>query len=111
MVTERDEREDTSILGTLEKRLGLPSLRKVAESLDKMPDAKQLHAIKDILIVAERVSHTAPELDQVVALMREINSMPLERLEKLEKVLKRIEGIIKKAPQEVIDFISSLREE
>lgn len=95
----------------VERKLGLPPLSKLTDSLDKFPDAKQLRLIKDVLTVAERVSQSAPELDKVVMLIREINSMPLEKLEKLEKLLKRIEGIMKKAPQEIIDFLSSLKEE
>ena len=63
-----------------------------------------------MLVAAERISQTAPELDQVVSLIREINSMPAEKLERLEKVLKRIEGIMKKAPQELLSFLTSLKE-
>ncbi|GAI69439.1 unnamed protein product [marine sediment metagenome] len=44
-------------------------------------------------------------------LIQEINSMPVDKLEKLEKLLKRIEGIIKKAPAELLGFITSLKEE
>ena len=94
-----------------ERRLGLPSLSKVTESLDKFPDARQLRLIKEVLEIAERVSGTAPELDKVVALIKEINEMPLEKLAKLEKVLKRIEGILKKAPQDLVSFLTSLKEE
>ena len=94
-----------------ERRLGLPSLSKVTESLDKFPDARQLRIIKELLEIAERVSKTAPELDKVVMLIKEINSMPIDKLEKLEKILRRIEGILKKAPQDLMEFISSLKEE
>lgn len=100
-----------SILSEIEKKFGLPSLSKVAETLEKFPDEKKLKAIKDILTLAERVSQTALELDKVVMLIKEINSMPIEKLEKLEKVLKRIEGILKKAPEELLGFLSSLKEE
>ena len=94
-----------------ERRLGLPPLSKVTESLDKFPDARQLRLIKELLEIAERVSKTAPELDKVVMLIKEINSMPIDKLEKLEKILRRIEGILKKAPQDLMEFISSLKEE
>jgi len=94
-----------------EKRFGLPPLVKFTESLDKFPDAKQLKLIKDLLTIAERVSQSAPELDQVVSLIREINSMPVEKLEKLEKLLKSIERIMKKAPQDLVEFLASLKEE
>jgi len=94
-----------------ERRFGLPPLSKVTESLDKFPDARQLRLIKEVLEVAERVSKSAPELDKVAALIREINSMPIEKLEKLEKLLKRIEKIMKTAPQNLLEFITSLKEE
>ena len=100
-----------SILEEVEKKLGLPRLSQIATTLDKFPDAKQLRLIKDVLTVAERVSQTAPELDKVVMLIREINEMPVDKLEKLEKLLKRIEGIMKKAPQDLIEFLTSLKEE
>ena len=94
-----------------ERKLGLPPLSKLVESLDKLPDERRLKLIKEVLALAERVSKTAPELDQVVTLIKEINSMPVEKLEKLEKVLKRIEGIMKKAPQELMSFLTSLKED
>ena len=99
------------VMERVEKALGLPRLSQVAESLEKFPDGKQLRTIKDVLAIAERVAHNAPELDQVVMLIKEINSMPLEKLEKLEKLLKRIERIMTKAPQDLMDFLASLKEE
>jgi len=94
-----------------ERRFGLPPISKVTESLDKFPDARQLRLIKEVLETAERVSQNAPELDKVVMLIREINSMPVEKLEKLEKLLKRIEKIMKSAPQDLMGFLASLKEE
>lgn len=99
------------VLPTIEQKLGLPPLSKLAKSLDRFPDARQLRLIKETLEVAERICHTSPELDKVVMLIAEINSMPLEKLEKLEKLLKRIEGIVSKAPDEFFDFVKSLKEE
>ncbi|GAI88398.1 unnamed protein product, partial [marine sediment metagenome] len=64
-----------------------------------------------VLIAAEKVSQNAPELDKVVALIREINSMPIDKLEKLEKLLKRIEKILRHAPQDLLGFLASLKEE
>jgi len=107
MVMERG----ASILGEIETKLGLPKLSKVAESLDKFPDARQLKLIKEVLLAADKVSQSAPELDKVVMLIREINSLPVDKLEQLEKVLKRIEGIMKRAPEELLGFLTSLKEE
>jgi len=99
------------VLERLEKTLGLPPLSEVTKTLDKVPDEKRLKAIKSLLLVAERVSKSAPELDQVVMLIQEINSMPLDKLVQLEKVLKRVEKVMKMAPKEVIEFLSSLKGE
>ena len=107
MVMERGK----SILSELENKLGLPKLSRVTESLDKFPDAKQLRLIKEVLVAAEKVSQSAPELDKVVVLIQEINSMPIEKLERLEKLLKRIEKIMKHAPQDLLEFLASLKEE
>ena len=98
------------LLADVENKLGLPPLSQMAGALDKFPDARQLRLIKDVLASAEKVSQNAPELDKVAALIREINSMPIEKLEKLEKLLKRIERIMKNAPQDLLEFLTSLKE-
>jgi len=94
-----------------ERKFGLPPLSKMAESLEKLPDERRLKLIKEVLVIAERVSQSAPELDKVIGLIREINSLPMDKLEKVEKVLKRIEKIMKSAPQELLSFLTSLKEE
>jgi len=99
------------LIAELERRLGLPKLSQITDSLEKFPDAKQLKLIKDVMTIAERLSQSAPELDQVVNVIREINAMPVEKLEKLERILKRIDKIIKNAPQDLLQFITSLKEE
>lgn len=103
------------LLGKAEKLFGLPPLDKVAEGLGKFPDVKQLQLIKQVLEAAERVSKTGPELDKVLNIIREMNSMPVEKLDKIESVLekiesmlKRIDGIIKKAPQEAVNLLKEL---
>ena len=99
------------ILAEVESRLGLPPLSRFAETMDKFPDARQLRLIKEVLVAADAISKNAPELDKVATLIREINSMPMEKLEKLEKLLKRIEKIMKNAPQDLLEFLTSLKEE
>ena len=98
-----------SILAEVERKLGLPPLSQMAEVLDKFPDADRMRLVKDVLVAAEAVSRNAPELDKVAMLIREINSMPMEKLEKLEKLLKRIERIMKNAPQDLLEFLTSLK--
>ena len=99
-----------SLLSEVENKLGLPKLSQVTETLERFPDAKHLRLIKEVLVAAEAVSRNAPELDKVMALLQEINSMPIDKLEKLEKVLKRIERIMKNAPKDLVDFLTSLKE-
>jgi len=93
-----------------ERKTGFPPLSKFVETVDKLPDERRLRLILEVLVTAERVAKTAPELDKVINLIHEINSVPLERLKQLEKLLKRIEGIMKKAPQELLDFLVKLKE-
>lgn len=93
-----------------EEKFGLPPLSKLVETVDRLPDEKRLKAIKDVLVIAERVSQNAPELDKVISLIHELNSIPPEKLSQLEKLLKRIEKIIKAAPEELLSFLTSLKE-
>lgn len=98
------------VLTQLEKKLGLPSLSKVAESLERFPDAKQLRLIRDVLTVAERLSEKAPELDKVLSIIQAISSMPTEQLKELDKVLRRVERVMKQTPDELLGFLASLKE-
>jgi uncharacterized protein Yka (UPF0111/DUF47 family) len=102
------------MLHNIEDKLGLPRLSKVIETVDKLPDSKRLKAIKEILDTAERVSQAVPELDKIVSLITVLNELPLEKLKGLEKALKRIEAIIDKAPedlmQNLVQFIAELKE-
>lgn len=104
-------KDDEGFLGKIEKSLGLPSLNKVAEVLQKFPDKAQLTLIKEVLEVAERLSKSSLELEKVTMLIREVSTLPVEKLEELEKVLKRIEGIVKKAPDELVGFLTGLKTE
>ncbi|MBA7480417.1 hypothetical protein ES707_15871 [subsurface metagenome] len=96
-------------LSAIEEKLGLPSLSTIFQSLEKFPDTTRLRLIKDILISAERVSKVGPELDKVVELIVEVNSMPIEKLDKLEKLLRRLEKVMKNAPSEIMEFLNSLQ--
>ena len=100
-----------SILSELEDKLGLPKLSKVTETLDRFPDAKRLRLIKEVLTAAEKVSQSAPELDKVIALIREVNAIEVDKLKDLEKVLRRIEAIIRKAPDNLLEVLTSLKSE
>jgi len=100
-----------SLLNTIEGKLGLPPLGKVAEVLQKFPDMPRLRLIKSILETCERLSHTSPELEKIVTLVNLIADTPTDKLEKLEKVLKEANKLVAKAPNELLQFLSSLKEE
>ncbi len=99
------------VMGKLEKALGLPPLGKVAESLQKLPDMPKLRLIKSILEACERLSLTAPELEKIVALINVIAETPTEKITSLEKVLKQANKLVAKAPTDLLEFLSSLKEE
>ncbi|GAI91984.1 unnamed protein product, partial [marine sediment metagenome] len=71
-------------------------------------DERRLKLIKEVLVTAERVSQSAPELEKIIDLIREINSIPIDKLNKVDKILKRIEKIMKAAPEELLSFLTSL---
>lgn len=102
------------MLHQIEKKLGLPPLTKVVETVNNLPDNKRLRVIKEILETAERVSQTVQELDKIVSLINVLNELPLEKLKGLEKMLKRVEAIIEKSPedlmQNLIQFLAELKE-
>ncbi len=81
-----------------ERKTGAPPLSKFLETIDKLPDERRLKLIKELLVAAERVSRTAPELDQIVSLIREINSMPIEKLKKMGEALKQANRLVTHAP-------------
>jgi uncharacterized protein YbaP (TraB family) len=102
------------VMEKFEKMTGLPPLSHVMETFNKLPDSKRLKSIKEILTLAENVSKTVTELDKVVSLINALNDLPLDKLKGLEKVLKRVEAIIEKSPddmiQKLIEFITELKE-
>lgn len=99
------------IIAEIERKFNLPSLSRATSILQSFPDVKQLKMLKQTLEVADRVSKTAPELNQVLDLIRAINEIPLEKLVLFEKLLKRLEKIIKMAPPEIMDLLKELKEE
>ncbi len=107
MVTDRAK----GLFATIEEKLGLPPLSKVTETLQKFPDMPRLRLIKSILETCERLSQTSPELEKVVTLVNLIADTPTDKLEKLEKVLKQANKLVAKAPSELLEFLSSLKEE
>ncbi len=99
------------LIATIEEKLGLPPLSQVTEGLQKFPDMPRLRLIKSILETCERLSRTAPELEKIATLVNLIADTPTEKLENLEKVLKQANKLVAKAPTELLDFLSSLKED
>jgi len=98
------------IVAEIERRFNLPSLSRTAEILKNFPDTGRLKMLKQTLEVAERVSNTAIDLEQVLGLIKAINEIPTEKLVLFEKILKKLEKLIKLAPPEIMDFIKELKE-
>lgn len=97
------------IIPTLERKLGLIPLAELSETLNSLPDAKQLKLINSVLTHVENISQDAPDLERVIYLIHEISMIPSDKLDKLDKVLKRVEKIMKSAPEEIITLLSSLK--
>jgi len=98
------------LLSELERKLGLPPLSQVAEGLQKFPDMPRLRLIKNILETCERLSHTSPELEKVITLVNLIADTPTDKLANLERVLKQANKLVANAPNELLEFLSSLKE-
>ena len=99
------------VMEKIEKTFGLPPLSKVADAINKFPDMPRLRLIKSILETCERLSLTSPELEKIVTLVNLIADTPADKLEKLEKVLKQANKLVAKAPNELLEFLSSLKGE
>ncbi len=99
------------VMEKIEKAFGLPPLSKVADVLNKFPDMPRLRLIKSILETCERLCLTAPDLEKIASLINLIADTPTEKLEKLERVLKQANKLVAKAPTELLELLSSLKEE
>ena len=101
---------EKGILSKIEKQLGLPPLSQVAGTLKEFPDMPRLRLIKSILESCERLSHISPEIEKVITLVSLIDGTPTDKLERLEKVLKQANKLVKNAPGELLGFLSSKEE-
>lgn len=107
MVMERGK----GLLSEFERKLGLPPLSQVTETLQKFPDMPRLRLIKSILELCERLSRTSPELENVVTLVNLIADTSTDKLANLERILKQANKLVAHAPNELLDFLSSLKGE
>jgi len=97
-------------IAQIEEKLGLPPLSQVTETLQKFPDMPRLRLIKNILETCERLSRTSPELEKVITLVNLIADTPTGKLADLERVLKQANKLVAHAPNELLEFLSSLKE-
>ena len=107
MVMERGK----GLLSEFERKLGLPPLSQVTETLQKFPDMPRLRLIKSILDTCERLSRTSPELEKVVTLVNLIADTSTDKLANLERILKQANKLVAHAPNELLEFLSSLKGE
>ena len=99
------------LLSEFERKLGLPPISQVTETLQKFPDMPRLRLIKSILETCERLSQTSPELEKVVTLVNLIADTPTDKLASLERVLRQANKLVAHAPSELLEFLSSLKGE
>ena len=92
------------LLSSIEEKLGLPPIGKVTEALQKFPDMPRLRLIKSILDSCERLIADTPteKLEKLEKVLEQAN--------KLEKVLKQANKLVAHAPNELLEFLSSLKE-
>ena len=100
----------SELVKEFEEKTGAPPLSKLTEAIDKFPDEKRLTLIKQVLTLANKLSTDSPDVEQVVLLLQEINTVPIEKLEYMVQILRQVEKIMKKAPKELLDFLVSLKE-
>ena len=100
------------IISDLERKFNLPPLSSVANTLKKFPDAGQLSMLKQTLEVAERVSKTAPELNQVLSLFKAIKEIPTDKLVQIGKLIKSQDRVSMTAPDlnQVLSLIRIINE-
>jgi hypothetical protein len=104
------------IIQQVEKKLKLPPL---SQALEKIPNAEQLRLTKEILSTIERLmrevnslpSDKMERLERVMTMVYELYSMPTDKMKEADKILRRVERIIKGAPEELLKFLSSPKEE
>lgn len=101
------------IIRQAEKKLGLPPL---SRALENLPDAEQLRLAKEILNTIERLmrevnslpSDKMERLERVMGMVYELYSMPVEKMKETGKILRTVEKIIKGAPEQVLSLLDKV---
>ncbi len=104
------------LMSTMERKFGLPKLSQLAGAIEKLPDAEYLRLLERVIDKAEKFTKTAPDMNQVLLLSKELNIEKLEeadrvlaRIERvmgrLEKILKSVQELAKNAPEGLVSSI------
>jgi len=88
-----------NIISDIEHKFKLPPISSVANTLKSFPDVEQLRMLKQTLEVADKVSRTAPELNQVLGLIKAIKEIPTDKLVQIGKLLKSQDRVSMMAPE------------
>jgi len=88
------------VLRAFEKKLGLPSLKEVAQTLERVPEEKKLRLVKQILDSATKVKGNPEELQMVLELVNLITSADMEQLTAIKDITANLVKLIKLLPKE-----------
>lgn len=88
------------VLRAVEKKLGLPSLKEVAQTLENVPEEKKLRLIKQVLDSAAKVKGSPEELQMVLDLIRLIISADIEQLTAVKDITANLVKLAKLLPKE-----------
>lgn len=111
------------VLKKIEETLGLPPLQDISEMRQVLTLATELmklvngldmgktQAVKEILEVASRLPPGREELGLVVELVRELKEIPTERIKEVDRLIKRVESLVKATPDDLVNLVRSAMKE
>jgi len=89
------------VLRALEKKLGLPSLKEVGQTLQNVPEEKKLRLVKQVLDSAAKVKGSPEELQMVLELIRLITSASMEQLTAIKGITANLVKLSKLLPKDL----------
>lgn len=88
------------VLRAFEKKLGLPSLKEVSQTLQNVPEEKKLRLVKQVLDSAAKVKGSPEELQMVLELINLITSASMEQLIAIKGITANLVKLAKLLPKE-----------
>lgn len=88
------------VLRAVEKKLGLPSLKEVSQTLQNIPEEKKLRLVKQVLDSAAKVKGSPEELQTLLELIRLIISADMEQLTAVRDITANLVKLAKLLPKE-----------